>query len=84
MPKLAAGIEKKKPTSVRMSPDDLNRLEILNKIPQYPKHQVKSKFFSLLIRDRCDFLRESYSSRTDLNETETEVLELLRGMDNGN
>ncbi len=69
--------ERKLPVSLRISEEDKNRLHILNLLPKYPKHQVKSKFFSLLIKDRCDFLREELSNKDVLTETEAEVLKEL-------
>lgn len=79
-------MSKKEPITLRVGRDDLNRLLILNKIPQYPKHQIKSKFFTLLIKDRCEFLIKELSSRDDLNENEAAILDeliSLEGKENG-
>ena len=69
--------ERKQPITLRVGSEELNRLTILNMLPAYPKHQVKSKFFSLLIKDRCDFLYNELSAKGQLTETEMEVLKEL-------
>ena len=71
------------PVTLRASEEDINLLLILNKIPQYPKHQVKSKFFSLLIRGRAEALYNELVKKGELSETESEVLKLLEGKLNG-
>lgn len=67
----------KVPVSIRASDDTLNRLLILNKLSEYPPHQVKSKFFALLIKDRCEYLIEELSKKENLSETEALVLKEL-------
>ena len=76
--------ERKFPITLRITKEDENRLHILNLIPNYPKHQVKSKFFALLIKDRCDYLLKELGKKKDRNETEEEVLKLLTEMEQGN
>ena len=65
------------PISLRASTDTLKRIEILNKIKGYPKHQVKSKLFTLLIKGECETLLKELRSKKNPTQIEKEVIEEL-------